>query len=351
MRFLPEFARAALAGELGVAQMHTIAGVASNPRVRDHLAGADELFTAAARDLDHTDLCTLLQHWETLADTDGAKARHDRAVRDRRASVHFAGERSFLEAAGPAYDGVIFDEVLQHFTDLEWQTEWDILAAIHGDAMHAGLMERTHSQRCFDALQRIFATAAAGTDGTGPAVTVEIVIDQDTFEHQLDTMLGGHPDPIPPSHAVRRQCEDRQGRVLDPRAVVAATLVGQVRRKVINGEGVVLNLGRRQRLFTGPLRDAVLATARHCTHKGCLVPGHRCEADHLIPYSARGPTNADNGGPGCNHHNRWKNNGSRTLRDAKGLWHTYRPDGTEIGWPTIHTTLEHANVALFAHGP
>ena len=58
-----------------------------------------------------------------------------------------------------------------------------------------------------------------------------------------------------------------------------------------------------------------------------------------------------NGGPACNHHNRWKNNGTITLRDAKGRWHTYRPDGTEIGWPTIHTTLEHAATAVHALGP
>lgn len=35
----------------------------------------------------------------------------------------------------------------------------------------------------------------------------------------------------------------------------------------------------------------------------------------------------------CDHHNPMKNKGYRTWRDADGLWHTYRPDGTELGWP------------------
>ena len=157
MECLPRFAQAALAGELGVAQMHAVAKVAANPRVREHLADADELFTTAARDLPFDDFAVVLRHWEELADVDGAKARHDRAVLDRRAAVSFVGERAYLDAQGPSYDGVIFEEVLQHFVDLEWQTEWDLLAAIHGDAMHVGLMERTHSQRSFDALQRLFA--------------------------------------------------------------------------------------------------------------------------------------------------------------------------------------------------
>jgi hypothetical protein len=349
-RALPKFAEASLAGEVGVAQMHAVARVASNPRVKHHLADADELFTTAARDLPFDDCSIVLRHWEELADADGARSRHDRAMRDRRAAVRFVGERSFLDVSGPSYDGVIFEEVLAHFIDLEWRTEWDLLAATHGDQMHAGLMERTHSQRSFDALQRVFA-AAAGSNEAGPAVTVDMVIDQTTYEHQLEEMLGGDPAPIPPAHAPNRRCEDAKGRVVDPRAVVAASLVGQVRRLVVAADGVVLNMGRRQRLFTGQLREAVLLSARRCTVIGCTVPGHRCQADHLVPAAQGGPTDAANGGPACRFHNPFKNNGTRTMRDAKGRWHTYRPDGTEIGWPTIRTTLRHAATAMHALGP
>jgi Domain of unknown function (DUF222) len=350
MSTMPRFAQAALAGELGVAQMHAIARVAANPRVREHLAEADELFTTAARDLPFDDLSVLLRHWEELADADGARSRHDRAVLDRRAGVTFVGERAFLDAQGPAFDGVIFEEVLQHFVQLEWQIEWDMLATVHGDAMCAGLMERTHSQRCFDALQRLFA-AAAGSSEVGPKITVDIVIDQATYEHELEAMLGGDPAPIPPSHAPSRRCEDAQGRVVDPRAAVAASLVGQVRRLVIAADGVVLNMGRRQRLFTGQVREAVLLSARRCTVIGCNIPGHRCQADHLVPAARGGPTDVANGGPACRFHNPFKNNGMRTMRDAKGRWHTYRPDGTEIGWPVLRTNLQYAGVAALAMGP
>jgi hypothetical protein len=347
---LPEFAAAALAGEIGVAQMRVVARVAANPRVKEHVADpvADRMFTDGARELPFDDFVTLLRHWETLADADGAKARHDRAMLDRRASVRFVGERAFLDAAGPSYDGVIFDEVLRHYTELEWQTEWDILAAIHGDAMCAELMERTHAQRTFDALQRIFATAAGGAEGEGPAVTVDIVIDQATFEHELALLAGGDPDPLPPSHAASRRCEDPQGRVVDPRAVVAAALVGQVRRLVLSADGVVLDMGRRRRLFTGAQREAVLLAAGKCGHPGCGLPSHLCQADHVVPAARGGPTSTRNGGAECQGHNLWKNKGGTTLRDAKGRWHTFRPDGTEIGWPTIRTNLEHLHTAVHA---
>ena len=339
MNVLPKFAQACSAGEIGVAQMHAIAKLAANPRVNDHLADADELFLTSARDLPFDDCATLLRHWEALADADGARARHDRAMLDRRASIRFVGERSYLDAQGPAHDGVLFETVLEHFVQLEWQNEWDILAAVHGDQMCPALMERTHSQRTFDALQRIFAAAATAPEAGPAGPTVNYMIDQDTFEHQIREDLGEDPEPIPPAHAAKRRCEDARGRVLDPRAVTAAAIIGHVRRVVFGSDGVVLDMGRRQRLFTGAQREAVLMASRRCTFTACSIPGHRCQADHLHPWARGGLTNVRNGGPGCDFHNPFKNNGTRTIRDHKGRWHTYRPDGTEIGWPTIHTNL------------
>ena len=337
---LPLFAEAARSGALGVAQMHAVAKLAANPRVRDHLdADADRVLTEGARDLPFDDLVTLLRHFEALADADGAQDRHDRAMLDRRAAVHFVDERAFLDAAGPAFDGVMFAAVLDHYAQVEWDLEWKILSQVHGDRMCAELMERTPAQRRFDALQRIFNAAAAGGDGKGPAVTVDILIDQATYEHQLAMLLGGVPDPIPVSHAATRRCEDPQGHLVDPAAAVAASLVGQVRRMVLAVDGVVLDMGRRQRLFTGALREAVMLTCRRCGHPGCGLPGHLCEVDHTIPYSRGGPTSARNGGLECDGHNRWKTNGAFTFRDRKGRWRTFRDDGTEIGWPTIAATL------------
>ncbi|MEN9643576.1 MAG: hypothetical protein RL238_245 [Actinomycetota bacterium] len=334
---LPQFAEAARSGVLGVAQMHAVARLAANPRVREHLdADADRLLTEGARDLPFDDLVTLLRHFETLADADGARQRHDRAILDRRASVRFVGERAFLDAAGPAFDGVLFDEVLDHYVQLEWELEWGILSAVHGDAMCADRMERTHAQRTFDALQRIFATAAGGAEGTGPAVTIDVIIDQATFEHQLAEFAGEQPDPLPVSHAAQRRCQDVKGNLVDPRAVIGASLVGYVRRLVIGADGVALDMGRRKRLFTGALREAVLlAGGARCGHPGCGLPGHLCQTDHTVPASRGGPTNAKNGGPKCGGHNRWSNGGGWTMRDRLGRWRTFRPDGTEIGWPVI----------------
>jgi hypothetical protein len=114
--------------------------------------------------------------------------------------------------------------------------------------------------------------------------------------------------------------------------MLAAALCGRVRRVVLDTAGVVIDLGRRARLFTGGARDAVLLGDRWCMWPGCDLRSGRCQTDHSTPWAADGPTRPDNGGPACGRHNRWKQRGYNTVRDQTGHWHTYRPDGTEIGY-------------------
>ncbi|WP_276968226.1 HNH endonuclease signature motif containing protein, partial [Desertimonas flava] len=117
-------------------------------------------------------------------------------------------------------------------------------------------------------------------------------------------------------------------------AVVAA-FYGHVRRVVVDAAGVVIDLGRRSRLFTGTARDAailqgVLDRNGRCTHPGCGRDSH-CQIDHLTEWQHGGSTDLVNAGIGCGHHNRVKStSGFSTRRDPHGHWHTYRPDHTEI---------------------
>jgi hypothetical protein len=161
---------------------------------------------------------------------------------------------------------------------------------------------------------------------------VNILVDQATFEHHQSNALGGNPDPLDPLTVGERRSETSRGELLDPADIIVAACIGHVRRVVLDGAGVVLDFGQRRRLFTGPLREAVLLTERRCLWPGCSRPASRCEADHLLPFANAGLTNAANGGPTCGHHNRRKNQRYRTWRDAQGRWHVHRPNGTGIGW-------------------
>ena len=62
--------------------------------------------------------------------------------------------------------------------------------------------------------------------------------------------------------------------------VLRAALAGHVRRTVVDSDRVVIDLGRRQRLFTGNARQAAKLLVRRCEHVGCELPGDWCEVDH-----------------------------------------------------------------------
>jgi hypothetical protein len=163
---------------------------------------------------------------------------------------------------------------------------------------------------------------------------VNIIADQTTLEHHLTRLTGGDPEPLDPATVDQRRCETSRGYQIDPDDLLAATLVGQVRRVMLDTAGVVIDLGRRSRLFTGGARDAVLLADRWCIWPGCDLRSGRCQTDHTQPWTTNGPTRPDNAGPTCARHNRWKHHHHyQTWRDPTGHWHTYRPDGTELPCP------------------
>jgi len=67
----------------------------------------------------------------------------------------------------------------------------------------------------------------------------------------------------------------------------------------------VLDVGVRQRLFTGATRTAVELRDLECAHPSCHVRFEDCEIDHITPYEHGGLTVQDNGEPKCPGHHRW----------------------------------------------
>ena len=324
-------ATAAEAGELGVAQMHALAQVVGNPRVVEHLDASEDLLVSQASLLDYDDYITMLAHWEALADADGAHDDHERAHRDRNAHMSIVGERFYFDANGGTASAVELMEVFEQFCRSEWLADWEAGVALHGEAMVPALMERTDAQRRYDAFKAMVGAAATSDQSPTGEPVVNLVVGYELFEHHLRRALGERPEPLDPSNPAHR-CETADGVVIDPNDMLVAAALGQVRRIVLDSAGVVVNVGRKQRLFTGALRDAVMLVSHRCIWPGCYRPASQCEADHVLPFSNAGPTAASNGGPACGHHNRWKSRGYRTWRDPNGQWHHYRPDDTEIGW-------------------
>ena len=93
---------------------------------------------------------------------------------------------------------------------------------------------------------------------------------------------------------------------------------------VLGGSSQVLDVGRRRRLHTEPMRLAMALRDRGCTAQGCETPPGLCHAHHDKPWSEGGTTNLTTGRLLCPHHHRCIHDPkyeSRTLPGGKVSFH------------------------------
>ncbi|HSM65302.1 MAG TPA: HNH endonuclease signature motif containing protein, partial [Ilumatobacteraceae bacterium] len=233
-----------------------------------------------------------------------------------------------------ALQGASFAEIYERFVDAEYRVDLaEARARLGRDEVGPDELDRTPAQRRADALVAMAHRAAtAPPEGRRPEPLVNIVIDQASFESELARLAGADtpaPDTIDPTGRV---CRTLSGHHLHPGDAVAAAVIGHVRRVVVNAEGTVIDLGRKQRCFTGAARDAVLLNQStsggipRCMWPGCDRAVRHLQIDHVERWSAGGPTDTDNGWPGCGFHNRLKEAGFIPHREPDGTWTYHRPN-------------------------
>ena len=139
---------------------------------------------------------------------------------------------------------------------------------------------------------------------------------------------------IDPSTVRERRCETTDGVPVDPRHLVAAAMLGRVRSIVTDGAGVIVSAGRKRKLFTGALRESIMAIDPVCGWLGCNLRAQISAIDHLQPRSRGGPTDAANSKIMCDHHNIFKHTaGYQVERQPDGSILITRPDGTQLRPP------------------
>ena len=248
---------------MGVAQVHELARLAANPRCGDRLADSGAPLVDAAQQLEFVDFRTVARRWEQLADADGAHRHHEASLQRRNVSIVEINGEFEIRGRLPAIHGTIVRGDLRQVRDAEFHADCDAAQSQHG-AVTKDRLDRSAAQRRADALFKIFETAAtAGIAGKPVEVCVNLVIDEDQFNQYLRKPSTKHRSPSIPPRVIDRRCETSDGVPVDPRQTVALALVGHVRRIVFDSNGVVINAGRRNACFTGPLRDILQDAAIH----------------------------------------------------------------------------------------
>ncbi len=181
-------------------------------------------------------------------------------------------------------------------------------------AMITSNTELRNTDRNHLAAHALSNLVAGGHQATRPAeVEMTIIID-------LDTIVDGLHE-----HSV---CEFGDGTIIPIGMARRLACNASIIPVVLNGDGVPIDLGRKQRLANRHQRRALRAIYRTCAFDGCDVPFHRCEIHHLREWGHGGFTDLKDLLPTCPHHHHLVHEGGWTLTLALDRTLTIlRPDG------------------------
>lgn len=244
----------------------------------------EAMLVGHATSLRFDDFVVAVDYWCQLNDPDGVEAdAYDRyQARAAHLSETFDGT-GVLDATFEPVGYGVFAEALRRIELELWDADWAEARARVGDGVSEADLCRTRAQRRYDALIEMARRAHATPAGARlPRPLITVLVDAPTLTGRI--------------------CELSTGRVLTPGEVLPLVCDADVERVVFDGGSRVLDVGERQRLFTGATRRAVEVRDRRCTHPTCGVPAHRCDVDHIQPYTKGGPTTQTNGWLRCPHH-------------------------------------------------
>jgi hypothetical protein len=134
---------------------------------------------------------------------------------------------------------------------------------------------RSAGQRRADALVEVCRLALACgelPDHGGDRPQVAVTIDVEALRKQTGAALLDDGAVVSPAAARRLACDAR------------------ILPVVLGGAGQVLDLGRERRLFTGPIRRALVLRDRGCAFPRCDRPPRWCQCHHVRSWLDGGPT-------------------------------------------------------------
>jgi hypothetical protein len=290
---MPGTVAALQAGRLSMDQADLLRW-AHQPAVAELFARDELVLINAVRTLRHHDARKTVDYWIDRAYQELGRDRPYRS-RDGRFLQAVRSFHGHVDVRGHL-DPLAGTEILEELHRIEhtlFEADWAAVRAEHGPDALPGHLPRTSVQRNADALQIMARQSAAYRHGVHrlprPLITIHV----------------GH-------HTFTKMCELADGTVIAPAQAVPYLLEGDIERIIFASPSRVIDVGVRERFFSGALRRAIQARDRHCQHpSGCDVPADHCDIDHTVQYAQGGSTTQDNGRCYCHTHNLARNHQPR----------------------------------------
>ena len=291
LRHLPRCAEAWREGRIGADQARAIAS-ARRHRTEASMARDEEMLVAQASEMGFEDFYRALSYWKQLADPEGA----DAAEEDRKAArnVYLEASVTGMWLGQMTLDPISGSIVSGELHRLEHELfEADCAEAKErlGRTPRIDELARDGGQRRADALVEMATrSSTAPADGIRPAPLFSVLVGYEALHGRI--------------------CELENGTVVAPSSLQSWMDSAYFERAIFS-LGTRVDVSVRARLFTGGTRRAIELRDRICTHPYCYEPAETCEADHIEPYAAGGPTTQENGRLLCGFHNRLRNQRQR----------------------------------------
>jgi hypothetical protein len=289
LRHMPHVADAWAGGLIDPAHVEVLVR-ARRPAVVELFARDEQLLVGFATSLSFCDFEKAIAYWCQCAAPDDAEAaaQHQRDQREVQLSPSYEG-MWFAKATLDPISGEIVSNELRRLEQHLFHHDWKQTKQTLGRRPTLDELPRTAPQRRADALVEMATRSrTAPADGRRPAPLVTVLVGYETVHGRI--------------------CELASGTVVTPGSLLPLLDQAYVERVVFDPAGRVLDVGRTQRLFTGPTRRAIeVRDHTGCTDPLCDKPADECEADHIVPFSQGGETTVENGRLRCGFHNRRRN--------------------------------------------
>ena len=176
------------------------------------------------------------------------------------------------------------------------------------------------------ALEPLARKAGVGDDRTREQRLADALVEATTGDHHTELVVTCTLETLE-GRAGSPAAETEWGGLLSGETVQRLVCGGaSLRRLVLDGDGVVIDFGRRRRLLSPQARRALEARDRHCVWPGCDRPPRWCDSHHSHEWSGGGCSSVAESALLCGHHHRLRHEaGWQLLQIGDGRWRAVPP--------------------------